>query len=68
MAGAVLRAPLETCLARANGPDAAAIERGWRQFVDARGLQDHAIDAGEREAEEVAAEVRRRLEAGELAL
>jgi hypothetical protein len=44
VAYAVLRAPLELCLARRDEIDAEVIEGIWREFEDLGELEPHAID------------------------
>lgn len=71
---AVLRAPLELCVARAAqrsaGPlaDAAAAERVWRSFEDLDEYEGHAIDVDGLSVTEVADAVDARLRDGGLAL
>ena len=47
VAYAVLRAPLELCLARRDEIDAGVVEGIWAQFEDLGGLEPHAIDVAE---------------------
>jgi len=46
VAYAVLRAPLEVCVARRGQIDADVVEGIWRQFEHLGPLESHAIDAG----------------------
>jgi hypothetical protein len=47
VAYAVLRAPLELCLARRDQIDAGVVEGIWAQFQDLGELEPHAIDVAE---------------------
>jgi hypothetical protein len=47
VAYAVLRAPLELCLARRDQIDAGVIEGIWSQFQDLGELEPHAIDVAD---------------------
>jgi predicted kinase len=74
VACAVLRAPVEVCLARVAGregdaelADRSAIEQLWGDFADLGPLERHAIEVEGMSAEQVAAELAGRLRRGELA-
>jgi hypothetical protein len=73
VAYAVLRAPLEQCVARAAGRDlgrdvdSTVVEQLWSDFADLGALERHAIDNDGESPEQIAEEVTRRLRAGELA-
>jgi tRNA uridine 5-carbamoylmethylation protein Kti12 len=70
VAYAVLRAPLELCLARVQGRegdppvDAAAIEQIWRSFSDLGELEENALWAGDMDPEGIADLLARRLASG----
>jgi hypothetical protein len=73
VAYAVLRAPLEICVTRAAGREGdaelaerAVIEQLWADFADLGPLERHAIECEGLSAEQVAAELARRMRAGEL--
>ena len=74
VAYAVLRAPLEVCIERAEkreGPflaDPDVIRQLWQSFADLGDLEPNAIELGVESPEEVADIVHARLEAGTLAL
>lgn len=57
VAYAVLRAPLELCLARRTEIAAEVVESVWRQFEDLGGYETHAIDVAEAAPEAIVAEV-----------
>ena len=59
---AVLRPPLDVCLARSTA-ERAAVEQLWRAFADLGPLEPHAIDPGDRSPDEVADLVLERVEA-----
>jgi gluconate kinase len=72
VAFAVLRAPLETCLARVQGRDgepsieAGPIEQLWRSFADLGDLERHVIDVDGMAPERVSDELAERLSGGSL--
>ena len=72
VAYAVLRAPLEACIERAEkreGPflaDPEVIRQLWQSFADLADLEPNAIELGDESPEEVADIVQARLEAGAL--
>ncbi|MFI5028951.1 MAG: AAA family ATPase [Solirubrobacterales bacterium] len=74
VAYAVLRAPLEVCLARGRSRegempvDAGAIEQLWRSFADLGDLEENALDVGGMDAEEVSGQLAERLAGGLLAV
>jgi tRNA uridine 5-carbamoylmethylation protein Kti12 len=74
VAYAVLRAPLDLCVARASARDTqppadrAVVTKLWRDFAELGPLESHAVDVGGRSAEEAANAVEGRLTAGSLAL
>jgi hypothetical protein len=57
VAYAVLRAPLELCLARRSTIDAAIVESVWRQFTDLGPYEPHAIEVTDAAPAEVVAEL-----------
>ena len=67
VAYAVLRAPLDVCVARAAGRDEPrlaerpVVEQLWRDFADLGPLERHAIDTGATSAEATAEALARRL-------
>jgi predicted kinase len=69
---AVLRAPLEVCLARVQGRegeppiDAGAIEQLWRSFADLAELERHVLDVDGMAPERVSDELAERLSSGSL--
>lgn len=69
---AVLRAPLDVCIARVRaregepGADSAAIEQLWRSFADIGEFEANAIDLGSEDTDEVAEVLARHLEEGHL--
>ena len=69
---AILLAPLETCLERAHGRERDPVETDdvVRQlYANFEGeLEDHVIDTGRLDPVAAAAEIRRRLDSGELAI
>jgi tRNA uridine 5-carbamoylmethylation protein Kti12 len=72
VAYAVLRAPLDACLARVQSRegdppiDAGAIERIWRSFADLGDLEENALEVGDMDPEGIADLLARRLAAGQL--
>jgi ribosomal protein S18 acetylase RimI-like enzyme/predicted kinase len=74
VACAVLRAPLQTCVARVEAReglaqvDAAAIEGIWRQFGELGELEPNALDVGEHDPEAAAELLGEQLAAGRLAI
>jgi predicted kinase len=70
VAYAVLRAPLAVCVSRAGNressrlADPVVVEHLWRGFADLGQLDRHAIDVGDRNAGDIAAELAQRLGAG----
>jgi predicted kinase len=70
VAYAVLRAPIAACTSRAASrernrlADRAVIEQLWHDFADLGSLERHAIDSGDKSAEQVAQEVAQRLPGG----
>jgi tRNA uridine 5-carbamoylmethylation protein Kti12 len=72
VAYAVLRAPLDVCIARAgargSGPlaEPGVVERLWRDFADLGGLGSHAVDLGDERPEEAADLLAARLRDGSL--
>jgi thymidylate kinase len=69
---AVLRAPLEVCLARVQGRegkppiDAGAIEQLWRSFADLAELERHVLEVDGMAPERVSDELAERLSGGSL--
>ena len=72
VAYAVLRAPLDVCLARTAGrswqplAEPAVVERLWRGFADLGALERHAVDVDTESPEEAAGLLDARLRAGSL--
>jgi tRNA uridine 5-carbamoylmethylation protein Kti12 len=72
VAYAVLRAPLETCVARAGARDSqpladpSVVERLWHDFAELGPLSRHAVDVGAAEPEEAADLLRARILDGSL--
>lgn len=70
---AVARAPLPVCLERLReregiDADLEAMERMWHEFADLGEYERHAVDVTDMSRDEAAAEIARRLDAGDLAL
>jgi hypothetical protein len=57
VAYAVLRAPLELCLARRGEVEADVVESVWGQFADLGDYEAHAIDVAEATPDAVVAEL-----------
>jgi tRNA uridine 5-carbamoylmethylation protein Kti12 len=74
VACAVLRAPLDVCLARTGGrtsqalADPKVVEQLWQSFADLGELEPHVVDVGTMGTDEVAAFLARGLEDGSLAV
>ena len=74
VAYAVLRARLEDCVSRAQSrsanrlADRAVIEQLWHDFAELGSLERHAIDSHGANAEDIAQQMARRLQAGSLDL
>jgi tRNA uridine 5-carbamoylmethylation protein Kti12 len=72
VAYAVLRAPLDVCLARAAGrssrplADPAVVERLWRDFADLGALERHAVDVDAESPDEAAGLLDARIRDGTL--
>jgi hypothetical protein len=62
VAYAVLRAPLELCVARRSHVDGAVVEGIWRQFGDLGPLERNVIDVADTGPEGLAAELEEGLE------
>jgi hypothetical protein len=57
IAYAVLRAPLDVCVARRPAIEREVVESIWRQFEDLGPLADHAVDTTDRSPDAVAGEL-----------
>lgn len=68
VAYAVLRVPLDVCVARRPAIEREVVENLWRQFDDLGELADHAVDTNSASPESVAAELSGRLKSGSLTL